>query len=344
MRKIVSDLYFEANFSLPITIIIEAAEEQWGKIFDICSGLIRKFHGRVKNIYFLGNTKEYKIYTYQDFDSNAPGWFNENKNRVSLIGRILDNILIERNNGMIVVFYSKEIIDIKDWENSEIFERLILVNVNKNSLANIEKIENPVEKIYIKGLGFAPLSYNYNKVGNYESDVNYNNGEFILTINGNKESLSGHLKCICNEELPKLFVKRLKGSIEEIILKKENPWLENPEWISIPENLMEIINSGIMKKDYLCPICGKKHQYNILLCPEGGNVLRGFPLNTTILIKKNEYLSLTSWYSFPLNCNERIIAKDGSIYDWEEAKWKFKRKIDLYEEVDNGIWAIYHRI
>jgi len=343
MQKRIKDIYFNVNFSSSVTIILEPSEEKWDKIYGNCLSFIMNLPGRVNKIYFLGNKREYQIFIPQDFEMNGTGWFRENIKRPCLIGGILENLLNEGGRGMIVVIFSKEIIDIKDWENSEIFERMVFVNVNEEKLTNFQRFENPVEKIYIRGKGFFPLVYKM-KPENIKSFVEYRDGEFTIKINGNLENLEGHLKVICSDENPKLFIKRSKGSPEEIILKDENPWFNNPEWISIPEDLIEVINAGIMKKEYRCPICGKNHRYDRLLCPEGGSILKGFPHNKTILIKRKEYLPLSDWIAFPLKNNERVITDEGIIYDWKDGRWERKKMIDLYEEVDDEIWGIFHRI
>jgi len=343
MQKRILDFYFNVNLSLPVIIILEPSEENWNKIFNITLELTKSLPGRVEKIYFLGNKKEYKVFIPQDFEIYSAEWIRENLNRPLLIGKILENLSTDNKKRIIIVINSKEIIDLRDWENSEISKWIVFFNIGEESFIDLKRIENPIASVYIKNSDFVPLAFEI-KPENIKSIIDYNDGKFILKINGDSEQLEGHLKTICSDELPKLIIQRTKGDPEEFLFQIESTWFSELQWKNIPDNLLTIINSGIDKKDFKCPNCNKIHNYKTLICPEGGTILTDFPLNTVILIKNNKYLSLSDWFAYPLKNNERIITIDGNLYDWTKGKWEKVKVIDLYEEVDNETWGLLHRI
>ena len=343
MQKRILNLYFNINLSLPVTVILEPSEVNWDIIFNNTINLIKNLPGRIDKIYFLGNKKEYKIFIPKNFEENSSGWLSENVNRPLLIGQILDNLSNENKKRNIVVILSNDIIDIKDWENTEIFKWMVLFNIKEERLIDVKKIENQITSIYIKNKDFVPLAFEI-KSNQSKPFVNYINGEFTLIIKENSEQLEGHLKVICSDDQPKLFIQRIRGNPESIQLQLENTWFNEPEWKNVPDNLLDIIDSVINKKDFKCPYCNTKHNYKTLICPEGGTILSEFPLNTLILIKNNKYLPIIDWFAFPLRNNETIITREGILYDWTNGKWEKRKIIELYEEVDDGIWGLFHRI
>jgi len=140
-------------------------------------------------------------------------------------------------------------------------------------------------------------------------------------------------------------MKRLKGDCEIINGKEEFPWFAEPSWDEIPEDLKSVVAAGILKTDYKCPQCNGIHRYDTLICPQGDIILKGIPLNTCILFNNDGYfLCLRERYAYSLRNNQRVVTKEGNIYDWETDRWVFLHKIKAYEEIDNGVWALFHRI
>lgn len=357
MSQRILDLKVNLNYTVPVIFVIEAVEEHWQKIYELSNDIISSLLGRVNELYFLGNSRSYPIVLPQDFIEQSPAWFNENKNRVSLLNPVFEEIEKKKFKGMIVVFCSKEPCDLEDWLESEILERTLFVmlsdedfplkyNLNyvegiKGATYILSKIENPPEQAWIEAKGFVPLCYEIKQGG--KAEVKFQDGKFLFSIIPEGERLEIHLKVI-SDDFPVLYLKRRKGQIESNEIKEELPWFKDPTWEEIPEDLKPIVEAGITKSSYKCNQCGEEHSYRVLICPEGGIVLRGIPMNSCVLFTKEKYFPLSEWYALPLRHNQRVITRDGDLYEWRNGNWVYLRKIDIYEKVDDEVWALFHRI
>jgi|GEM_PF-2028110 len=448
MQEII-DIYFDAGFSIDVILVLESLEDSWKRIYKISSELVQSLPGRIMGLYFMGKADRYPISTYRDFNDKAPGWFKDNINRVSLINPIFEALERDGFDGAIVVICAGRIIDINDWDDTDILSRTLVARITDEYLfswndipgnngrlieflkqnfgvdwvktAKIEKIddgkaievsyeknyislklnnekteaylkidngatekfmakmeneklniyaritdepfqhksdnmktvdiksrtesdlikknlENPIVEVCIKGKGFVPLCCSIN--GKVEAI--YKNGNFKLKITTEEERLKLHLKAVGIE--PPLFnIKRIKGNVKVIKGKKENSCFE-PMWKEIPENLKPLVKAGISRNEYVCPQCNKNHRWDVLICPQGDIILKGFPLNTCTLFTKERYLSLTDYYGYPLRSNQRIITREGNLYEWKDDKWERLNIPILYTEIDDEMWGLYHRI
>jgi len=80
-------------------------------------------------------------------------------NRPLLIGKILENLSTDNKKRIIIVITSKEIIDLRDWENSEISKWIVFFNIGEESFIDLKRIENPIASVYIKNSDFVPLAF-----------------------------------------------------------------------------------------------------------------------------------------------------------------------------------------
>lgn len=352
MSESILDIYFDINISIPVSVILEAGENTWTVTQDIATKLIGSIPGRLHNLYFLGNPTCYSVSIPRDFQDKGPGWFAENKGRVTLVSPILERLQNEKFNGMIVIICSTLPVDMDDWQGSEVSERILVVTTKEttlgcnykeiNSTSGTESItrllDNPVKELFIKGTGFVPLCFEVKSV-----KVVIEDGIFRLMIPPLTDKC--HIKALCLEELPLLYIKREKGEVQNIKPSKERPWFELSNWQEIPQGLKPIIHAGISKQDFECPQCKKAHPYDTFVCPLGGPILQGLPLSTCILFKKEKYLSITdSLFAYPLKNNQKIVTKEGELYEWKDKLWKSINKISPYEEVDDGVWAVFNKI
>ncbi|MEW6095866.1 MAG: hypothetical protein AB1567_04985 [bacterium] len=240
--------------------------------------------------------------------------------------------------------------------HSEISERLLFVRTDEEVFADnyneidsscgieriIELLDNPLKEFSIEGVGFVPLCFEVNS--EKKAEVVLKDGIFSLKMPTLEERLECHIKAICQKDTPLLYIHRKGGVVQTTEGKEEKAWFDLPSWQNMQEELKPIIKAGISKKEFRCPQCDMTHKYDTLLCPQGDVILQGLPLFTCILFTKDKYLSLTDWFAYPLDDNQKIITKDGNLYCFEDNMWKFKNKISLYEKIDDEVWAVFNKI
>jgi len=346
------NLYFNVSLSFPIKLVIGPLKETWERTYRLADELIQRLPGRLRTLYFLGNSRSYPLTLPRDFRENAPSWFGENKNRVSLIRPILEEN--KDFKGMLIVVSSHAPVDLNDWQDTEIIKKTLFVRLSSESFGDdlnevdaklgtsriMEAINNPATRIFIQGEGFVPIRWEIEP--NTETEVSYTDGLFKLTISPPEERIEVHLKCLARKS-PLLFIEREKGQIEGISGEMEHPFFDEPEWQEIPEEIRPVVEAGISKKNFACPQCGSLHRYDTLICPQGDLILRGLP-TTYLLFTKEKYLPLSDRYAYLLKDGLSLITRDGSLYKLHDDGWKYIKKIEPYERVDDGLWALFHRI
>lgn len=359
MRNKVLNLYFNLSLSTPLALVLEPSEDNdtWKKIHSIADKLIQSLPGRIEGIYFLGNTKCYPVPAPGDFRNHSPEWFNKNKGRVSLIGPILERLEKKDFKGTLAVICTASPVDADDWIRTEVRKRILFVrtqthpfNIGFNEVYGlpgtgpvVEALENHPEEITVKGPGFVPVRWEIDP--KMEVSVVYQDGSFRLKIIPDGERMELHIKAICGEILPSLFIERVRGDAQShVAAKEEQPWFKEPEWKAIPQDIMPVIKAGLEKGDYTCPQCGREHRYNTLLCPEGDLVLRGMPLDTFLVFKNGTFLTLSELYALPLRDKTKIIIREGDMYEWQGGEWVSIGRARPFDEVDDGVWGLFYGI
>ena len=356
MPPSVGHYYFHVSFSVPVVVVLEPIEGAWERIRSVADGLIQTLPGRFSGLHFLGNKKQYNINIPRDFREQASGWFTENKFRVALISPIFEALESTKFKGMVAVIASRPPVDINDWFDTDILSRTLFITLDEpfrldneitelQSIRGIDRIrdalENPPLEVSLKGDGFVPLCWEIQQGG--EAIINFSNGYFELQVAPGGMDFTIHLKAISSEP-PVLEIKKKRGNREIIEGERENPWFPDVEWREIPEKLIPVIEAGLQKSQYQCPQCSQYHRYDVFLCPQGDQILTGIPLDTCIIFTQKRYLVPSEQYAYPLKNNQRIITRDGNVYELEDKKWKLLNKVTLYDEVDDGVCGIFHRI
>lgn len=358
----VLDILFKANLTRPVVIILEPTPKNWDKIFKSAGDVVTALPGRVNEIFFLGSKESYLLSSPQDFQEKAPGWFQENSRRVNLISPVYTTLMNKNFNGTAVVFSSRMPYDVADWEENEILRMTLFTTIepatsphqsppynslslNKVSASDIvNKLENPISKIKVSGQGFVPLLFELRTKGRIEPA--YQNNQFELNIIPEENNLILHLKALCNQNsLPLAYVFR-KRNEDKISGETEREWLNMPEWEKIPQSLIPVIQAANRQNDFLCPQCGESHRFDTLICPQGNRILSNLPLNTLILFNTQNltYLLLAKrLYAYPLRDN-LIITKEGTLYEFKNNHWTLIRNVRYYDEVADGILALFHKI
>jgi hypothetical protein len=355
--KRILNLCFNISFSTPIVLILEPADDLWEKIHVVADGVIQGLPGRIGSIYFLGNTKNYPVSVPRDFRDHVPGWFSENRGRVSLIGPILERLVKKNFRGMSAVVCTRPPVDVDDWINTEIIKRVLFVRIGEEPFDHDineingrlgtdrirESLENPPKKVLVNGAGFIPLRWEVSP--QVPSQVLHDRREFSLKIDPSGERLELHIRALCGDDPPALYIERTKGDVQcPIDGKEEHSWFGEIHWGAIPEELRPVVEAGISKDNYRCPQCDREHGFETLLCPSGDLILKGMPLNTCLLFTRENFLALAEEYAFPLRNGQGIITKDGYLFEWQGGEWVSLGRIGPFDEVDDGVWALFHRI
>jgi hypothetical protein len=347
--------YFSANLESPIALVLQPSSliENWQKIFNLGRELINKFPGKINEIFFLGNRQPYQILIPSDYEAQVPGWYSRNKGRISLITPIIETLHKENFKGMMVVISFQEPIDFYDWEGTEVFKQIIRLNPDEPiDWEDVqERLDNPVKDCFIKSPGFVPLRFEFEDKGvvpeREKVKVLKEKGSFVLQLPTSIKSIQFHIESLFLKP-PLLFIKRENETEEVIRGSEELPWFEKIQWQNVPENVAIVVKAGILKQGFKCPQCGEEHNYNVLKCPSGGIILRGIPTQTTVLFKEEngsfKYFPLIEHFAYPLMDKRKIVTNEGEIYEWDEERWCFIKKLSSYEEVEKNVWALFHRI
>ena len=364
MSQTVMHLKYDINYEYPIILILDPHinKNVWNKIYKVAEGIIRSFPGKVTEAFFLGSRESYKILDPKSFQQHCASWKGKNEGRVALLNPIIEKLQVENFNGLMVVITARTPVDLDDWVEDEFIEQSVFVTVDFELSDDYEDIvqlnadrgitfitdalKNPVKEVWIEGDGFAPLAYDIRQGGTLR--VDFKNGNFYLHIQPQSTDthLELHLKALSNT-IPVLHLKREKGGKTLYEPEIERQWVEEPRWQNfdmLDNDVRKIVLAGIEKRDYVCPQCGNTHRFDILICPEGGPVLKGIPHNVCVLFKKDKYMGFSpNMFAFPLSKN-RIITNTGKLYQWRVNRWHDLGEIKPYEEVDDGMWALLHRI
>lgn len=353
----IMNFYCEVSFAVPAVLVVEPSEDNWKDILRVSTEIIDALPGRVRRLYFLGRNERYPVRTQGDIRKGGPGWIKENAGRPLLINPVLEDLGGEDFNGVILLLSSKLPIDLDDWEDTDIIERIIFIDMGsgeiygKYNVVNLSDVsvqipslvKNDPLEVFVSGDGFAPVCYSIESCKS--SSVLFEEGKFVIKIEPSSENLKIHLAAICDDNsYPELNIKRQKSfKIEKIAFKPENPWFKE-KWNKIPDNLRSIIRSCISSEHFICPQCKRKHESDTLTCPEGGPILRGLPVGGCLIFSEDEYFFLMESSSYPLG-NSRLLTGNGKIYKLnDECLWEYLKDLEPYERVDDGLWGLLYRI
>ncbi len=363
------NLYADALFSSAIVLIIEAAEDEWETIHALTAGLVQAAPGKIQKLFFCGNRTGYSVSRAQKITELLTGAFSSNMNRVSMIGPIFE--LLEKENfaGEIAVICAHPPVDLMDWYDTEMLAKTLFIPVHDKEKASfiddiqqipgragagkiIHELHNPVCEVVLQGRGFVPLRWTM--PAKMTGSVELKDGSFRLRIPIAETRFELHLQALClPAACPQLSVrrKRTNGTVTESgmeepvdALKEENVWFEAQQWKPIPDQLISVLEAKRNRRSYRCPQCGGQHDHTTLSCPFGGPVLTGMPLNSCLLFTGSRYLDLSEVNAFSLHDGNTIITRQGEIYHADKGRWDLIRTVNSFEEVDNGIWALFNSV
>jgi hypothetical protein len=349
------ELRFELSFVQPVVLALEPSADAWPAIDALALALLQGLPGRLERIYFLGNRVPYRVILPKDFREQSPAWFNSNRGRVSCIGPLLEDLERERWNGRVVVITSQAPVDIDDWMDSAMQPALLLartggsafaveveqVDGSQSAGAVLARIDDPPERLELMGPGFAPLRYQLREGGT--ATVRYADDAFALAIKPRGERLNLRVQELTAEP-PTLTLWRKSGRLECLAGQPEPIPTPPPDWQPLAQTAQAVVAAGIARQPFQCMQCGADHPYTTVLCPQGGPILRGIPLNSCVLFKDVAYLALTERFAYELADGERLITCDGMLYDWRDDRWNPLHRIEPYEEIDDGVWGLFHQL
>ncbi len=356
------NLSAEQTISSSVILFVESSDgDHWQRqICPTIEKLVKTNPGKIEKLFFLGNTKSYPVVGTEKIIELLSGVFKENENPVSLIGPLYEVLKENGINDEIAVICTELPVDIDDWQDTEMLERSLFITAHgtlpgenirhiQNSMTAstiFSQLNNPVREVMMKGAGFAPLRWGIPDA--MTGEVAFSDNGFCLRIPLNGERLDLYVQAICNDDAPpEKIACRTRGNINEkgAFTIEKKPWFEEECWQTTPEQLLPVIEAKRKREPFVCPQCKGKHDHNTLLCPEGGAILKGMPLETCLLFSKEKYLPLTgNLYAIPLQNNKKIITRDGEIFQIIDGRWQAERTITQFEEVDNDTWGVLTKI
>lgn len=353
------NLCFPLNFKASLVLVLEPCADEWQMIYTLAADLVQTLPGQFGEVRFLGQRQSYLFFGAKDFRDKIPGWWADNKNRVSLLGPVLEDLQQQGFQGLTTVVCSKPPVDLDDWKETPALRQTLFLKVGETSFPDycwvmeankveprmVEALTNPPLEITVQGQGFVPLAAAFQPPEDGSPRIFFRDGGFVMEISISSTASQLHVQALCLAEAPWLRVKRAMGQIEDIAGHEESAWFQEPTWKKLTATLQPIVAAGVTRTDYLCPQCHSRHLYSELLCPEGDLVLKDLPLNTCLLFTRDAYLSLTEeLYAFPLNKGEKVIARDGRVYRALNGSWQDCGPVEPFKQVDDNVWALYHHL
>jgi hypothetical protein len=354
----VINLFVDTIFSSMVTLIIEPDKEGWPKRLKMACELINGDPGLVHSFCFLGSEKKYPC-SAMNFERDAPSWLSSNENRVAIINPIFSASARQKETCAFVVLCERPPVDLADWLGTEILARTLFVSPRASEFGRgyrtlepstdvrdiCERLYNPLRKIKVCGRGFAPLRWSTGEQDGEQTDgrVLFTDDEFRLVLPWTRDRIALHIQALCGDHEPELYISRQRDAGERHALQRESAWFAESPWKRIPEELLPVLESMRSGQAYQCGQCGEFHDPEILVCPSGGHVLRGIPIDTWLLFNKQGFLPLTGEiHAWPLTGNTGLITRNGELFTKDEGRWQFLRKLKYMEEVDTDVWALFN--
>lgn len=350
------DLCFKQNLTDRVAVILDGSESSWEAVRNATEKLINSLSVSLEGLWFAGNPKPYSIITPRDFSENIPGWFHNNRNRVTLINPILERLEQSGFTGMIALVTAGSPIDLDDWLDTGILERTVLVRIGSEPLTDYAReleasvaghvlaaeFQNQVRGIRITGQGFAPLCWE--SKGNVRIEQEFEDGVFSLNVYPDTTQLELHLKALGTEQ-PKMTIKRDRGSAFEYLGVPESSWFRKPDWRDMTPDHLAVFASLRKNERFFCIQCDRLHEPDTFICPQGDLILKGIPADEVVLFSDKSYMTLSGWKGWPLCGATSLITVDGVQYRFIKGAWnKWGNQLCSAENVDDAMWAIYHRV
>ncbi len=346
---------FRLNIKRRIAIVLDAsnsAEGHWNEIIECYDDIINNFPGDVeREIYFLGNSKRYT----GNVLACANEWRKENENRGSFITPILEKTGdVEK----VIVMGSGRIFDLMDYAGTNFADKIFLVRIGESlkedenigkeiTQSDIENLYDSVEEIVIKGTGFMP--YYWDNDG-YKFEL----GDEGAVLRGvDLESFSVLVRGFGYEI--EAAAKTKKGETMKFNIEEDKDANIEEEWKNLEKDDENLFKESINTKKYICPVCGKQHDYKRITCRNARDIIfetciykslrnvRGF-----VIFREAESKILYTRHPvnvLKLSDEEVAVAKNRfevDIYKFKvkEQKWVWEGKFENYYKINDKKWII----
>jgi hypothetical protein len=339
-----------------VALILDGNDASWESVCNTAEKLVNGLSVGIEGLWFAGNTKRYSIVTPRDFSEHIPGWYQDNRNRVTLLNPSIEHLERSKFTGMIALVTDSPPIDLEDWLDTGILERTVLVRTGSEQLTDyvrelqaglssqdlISEFQNPLRNISISAPGFAALCWESTADSRIEHV--FEDGDFSLNVHPGTNQIDLHLKAL-GTEAPKMSIKRDHGETFEYAGTHETSWFRKPEWRPMTPEQATFFSALVNKEPFRCVQCDNMHEPATFICPYGDVILKGIPADELVIFTKKSYMTLSGWNGWSLCDEMSFVTSHGVQYKFIDGKWdKRVSQLCSAENVDDSMWAIYHRI
>jgi len=352
-----------------VALVLDASEsalDHWPEIATTATNLIDILpSGVIQGLWFLGNPKKYPA---ADFHTKNSEWFAENKNRISLIAPVMET-LTAPDQTKIVVLGNGPIFDLADWWLSYA-ENFILINFGtplaerlaRRELSAVaasdltQQVSDAVTRIEIYSGALAPIRWD-----NPAYEVGYDGTQFSLRA---ERAASFEVTITWlgpTTQSIEAIVTRASGKKQTLRLDPvENFSQPAPEeWIPLTKAEVDLFNNVIQHQSFFCPVCGTKHNWDVIRCLDSPSILGQIiyptvqnlkPSAFVIFKKDGENVSVRAYPNTVLELSPdtiavytpqtlRILKFNEQTQNWIDTNTAFPQ----YAQLDRGIYAIVVR-
>ena len=265
-----------------VAFIIDASEsatEYQREIVALTQQVMSELPARVqRTLYFLGNPSGYDP---NQFARQAPQWFEENRQRASLMTPVYE-ALAGDDNLIVVIIGSGKIYDLEDWMGTPSLRRTLLVSMGESlrgALSVVEEIVkptahelcqrlyDPVTSVHISGPGFMPIrwdnsGYRLNLAAGNASLIGERLEDYSLTLRYFAIDL---VKATMTHANGKKSITPIEAVEDDATVAKQVGWLTTEE--------VAIFRKAVHQEPFTCIHCGEQHPWDTLYCLHGAIIL-----------------------------------------------------------------------
>jgi len=278
------DAAFRAEGFNRITFLLDAStlsDEKQEAVISLVKEVLYELRASVKRtIYFLGNPSPYSPH---QFNSHAAQWFQENRQRASLVTPIFEK-LAPNDKSDLVVIGSEKIFDLEDWSDTPFLSRLTQVCLDETCLDEplipklvrqpaatelCQELYDPVTRVEITGPGFMPTYWNQN---DYQLEIQDENIRLIARNLENPANYSITLRSfILQPNQLQATIIRLSGDelIETLTLFTDSV-SNHAEVDRLSPEERNIFRQARQRQEFTCLYCEERHSWDTLRCSQEG--------------------------------------------------------------------------
>ena len=346
--------HFDIRETADVALIVDASETAGNyrkEIVQLTNQLIDSLPpGCAHDLFFLGCSTAYETYK---FSQNSGLWWETHKNSGSYFAPVAKNL---HDNDRIILIGNGPVYDLEDWTEKPFAENIIFAKMGNSSLRGsietgeemgnpnaqdiMNKINNPIISITIKGENFLPYYWDnpiYHLIKTTDSN-------FELTVKRTeKQQIYGITVGFFGEKV--IAEVQRESGINKVTFSAGT--MLPPRWDDLDDIGKEVFKNAIVQQNYLCPRCKQEHAAHQLICSNEGIwgrcVYSSFGINRGIFMLKEE--SQRVLYSRHFGTAIRLSGNSAAVldgrklipyhFDSDENKWLAGEAMSPYYCLDN---------